>query len=101
MNLIDVTKTFATPEACNDFLESMRWPEGVSCPECGSKNVTKYVKNAGERTRLNATSGERQVKPVPARILYFCVSCKVQFSVTTGTIFNDTHLDLEKWFMAV
>ena len=27
MNLIDVTKQFATPEACNDFLKSMRWPE--------------------------------------------------------------------------
>ena len=29
------------------------------------------------------------------------MACKFQFSATTGTIFNDTHLDLEKWFMAV
>ena len=31
MNLIDVTKKFATPEACNDFIETMRWPDGVAC----------------------------------------------------------------------
>src|SRR6266446_901269 len=101
MNRIDVTKKFATPEACNDFIESIRWPDGVTCTECGSKTVTKYQKNEGKRTRLNPTTGEREVKPVPARILYFCVACKAQFSATTGTIFSDTHLDLEKWFMAV
>lgn len=101
MNRIDVTKKFATPEACNDFIESIRWPDGVSCPECQSKNVTKYQKKVGTRTRLNTSTGEREVKTVPARILYFCVACKFQFSATTGTIFNDTHLDLEKWFMAV
>lgn len=101
MNLIDVTKKFATPEACNDFIESLRWPDGVTCLSCDSKNVTKYHKQAGSRTRLNSTTGAREVKAVPARILYVCLDCKAQFSATTGTIFNDTHLDLEKWFMAV
>ena len=101
MNLIDVTKKFGTPEACNDFLESMRWPDGVICPKCESKNVTRYQKNAGTRTRRNPKTGAPEQKQVPARILYFCVDCKFQFSVTTGTIFNDTHLTLDKWYMAV
>lgn len=101
MNLIDVTKQFATPEACNDFLQDMRWPDGVECVKCGSKRVSKYVKQAGTRTRKNPKTGELETKPVPARILYVCLSCKKQFSVTEGTIFNDTHLTLEKWFMAV
>jgi DNA-directed RNA polymerase subunit RPC12/RpoP/transposase-like protein len=101
MNLIDVTKKFATPEACNDFIESMRWPDGVACLACESKRVTKYTKQAGTRNRRNPTTGETEVKPVPARILYVCLDCGEQFSVTEGTIFNDTHLDLEKWFMAV
>ena len=79
----------------------MRWPDGVTCLKCGSANVTKYQKQAGSRKRKNPTTGEQEVKSVPARILYFCVACKFQFSATTGTIFNDTHLDLEKWFMAV
>jgi transposase-like protein len=79
----------------------MRWPEGVECPARSGKNVTRYQKNAGTRNRLNVKTGESEVKRVPARILYLCIPCKFQFSVTTGTIFNDTHLDLEKWFMAV
>jgi transposase-like protein len=101
MNLIDVTKQFATPEACNDFLQDMRWPDGVECVKCGSKRVSKYVKQAGTRTRSNPTTGELETKAVPARILYVCLACKKQFSVTDGTIFNDTHLTLDKWFMAV
>lgn len=101
MNLIDVAKQFATPEACNDFLENMRWPEGVECVHCGKKRVSKYVKQASTRTRKNPTTGAAEVKPVPARILYVCLDCKKQFSVTEGTIFNDTHLSLEKWFHAV
>src|ERR1039458_148434 len=100
MNLIDVSKKFATPEACNDFLESMRWPDGVRCVKCDSAKVTKYRKNAGSRQRKNPKTGELEQKGVPARILYFCVDCKHQFSVTTGTIFNDSHLSLDKWYTA-
>jgi hypothetical protein len=101
MNLIDVTKKFATPEACNDFIESMRWPDGVNCLACSSKKVTKYQKQKGSRTRLNPTTGENELRTVPPRILYVCIECGFQFSAITGTIFHDTHLDLEKWFMAV
>lgn len=101
MNLIDIAKNFATPEACNDFLESMRWPDGVYCLKCASKRVSKYVKQRGTRERLNPKTGETESKAVPPRILYVCLDCREQFSVTEGTIFSDTHLDLEKWFMAV
>jgi transposase-like protein len=101
MDLIDVTKQFATPEACNDFLQDMRWPDGVECVKCQSKRVSKYVKQASTRTRKNPTTGELETKPVPARILYVCLDCKKQFSVTEGTIFNDTHLSLDKWFLSV
>ena len=101
MNLIDVTKQFATPKSCNDFLQDMRWPDGVECAKCGSKRVSKYVKQAGTRTHKNPTTGAVETKAVPARILHVCLACKKQFSVTEGTIFNDTHLPLDKWFMAV
>src|ERR1035438_6984405 len=101
MNLIDVTRQFGTPEACNDFLESMRWPDGVECVHCGGKRVTKYTKKASARQRLNTKTGQKETKEVPARILYVCLDCKKQFSVGEGTIFNDTHLSLDKWFLAV
>src|SRR5438067_13374698 len=100
MNLIDIGKQFENPKACNDFLENMRWPEGVECVHCGSKRVSKYVKQASTRIRINS-AGKAQEKPVPSRILYVCLDCKKQFSATDGTIFNDTHLSLEKWFHAV
>ena len=101
MNLVDVTKAFGTPEACNDFLEAMRWPDGVTCLYCESKRVSKYTKKAGSRQRLNKDTWEMESKPVPARILYVCLECGKQFSVIEGTIFNDTHLSLDKWFVAV
>jgi len=102
MNLIDLTKLFGTPEACNGYLEAMRWPDGeVACLKCDSKKVTKFTKQAGTRERLNPDTGEVEIKPVPPRFLYICLDCKYQFSVTAGTIFNDTHLDLEKWLLAV
>lgn len=100
MNLIDIAKQFGTPEACNDFLESMRWPDGVECVKCGGKKVSKYMKRPGTRRRQNPKTGESEVKSVPARILYVCLDCGKQFSVTEGTIFNDTHLPLDKWFFA-
>ena len=101
MNLVDVTRQFGTPEACNDFLEQMRWRDGPECVHCDSKRVSKYVKNPGTRTKLNPDTGELEEKEIPARILYVCLDCKKQFSVGDGTIFNDTHLSLDKWFLAV
>jgi transposase-like protein len=101
MNLIDVTRQFGTPEACNDFLETMRWPDGPECVHCDSKRVSKYVKKPGKRTKLNPDTGVLEEREIPARILYVCLDCKKQFSVGDGTIFNDTHLSLDKWFLAV
>jgi len=101
MNLIDVTRRFGNPEAANDLLEKMRWPDGPECLYCGDKRVTKYVKQPGTRTRINPKTGATELKPVPTRILYVCRACKKQFSVKEGTIFNDTHLTLDKWFAAV
>jgi DNA-directed RNA polymerase subunit RPC12/RpoP len=101
MNVIDVAKKFATPEACNDFLEKMRWPEGIECVHCNGKRVSKYVKQAGTRTRISKRTGTAELKAIPARILYVCLECKKQFSVIEGTIFNDSHLPLDKWFHAV
>jgi transposase-like protein len=101
MNLIDVSKQFGTKEACNDFLEKLRWPEGVACIHCAGKNVSRYVKQASTCQRFSAKTGQMGTRSVPARILYVCRDCKKQFSVIAGTIFDHTHLPLEKWYTAV
>ena len=89
MNLIDVTSSFKTDDDCLAYLESMRWPDGIRCPVCGNDKISKI-------TRKTASKNKR------TRI-YQCLepTCKQQFSATAGTIFNDSHLPLTKWFMAI
>ena len=50
MNPVDVTKQSGSQEAYNDCLEQMRWPDGVERVQCGSKKVSKYVKQAGRKS---------------------------------------------------
>jgi hypothetical protein len=89
MNLIDVSKAFATDDKCLEYLEEMRWPDCVRCPTCGSVRLSHF-------SRKSKTKNKRAQ-------LYQCLepSCKQQFSATTGTIFHDSHLPLSKWFLAI
>ncbi|MFZ0270925.1 MAG: IS1595 family transposase [Acidobacteriaceae bacterium] len=90
MNLIDVTKQFPTDDECLAYIEQMRWPDGkVRCPVCGADRISRI-------TRKSETKNVR-------KSLYQCLepTCKQQFSATSGTIFNDSHLPLHKWFMAL
>ena len=89
MKLIDVTRKFKTDDDCLDYIEKMRWPDGqVGCVHCGEvgriSKITRESKGKNQRTRL-----------------FQCLACGKQFSATSGTIFNDTHLPLTKWFMAI
>jgi transposase-like protein len=89
MKLIDVTKQVNTESKCLDYIEAARWPNGVCCVHCGVMNVSKITrKKAGDNKRKR---------------IYQCLEkeCGKQFSATSGTIFNDTHLPIYKWFMAV
>ncbi len=87
MNLIDVNKEFATNEQCLAYLEALRWPDGVCCTECGAGRISRI-------TRHSETKNKRTK-------LYQCLACKAQFSGTSGTLFNDSHLPLNKWFLAI
>lgn len=89
MNLIDVNKSFATEDQCLDFLEGMRWPDGVRCPVCGADKVSRI-------TRKTVSKNKRDRH-------YACLepTCKHRFSATAGTVFHRSHLSLTKWFMAI
>jgi transposase-like protein len=89
MRLIEIFSAFSSDEKCLAYLEASRWPDGVRCPICGAKEISKI-------TRKSKTKNKRAQ-------LYQCLekSCKQQFSATTGTIFHDSHLPLSKWFTAV
>lgn len=79
MNLAKLIENFHSEDKCRVYLEEMRWPDGITCPRCSSKSIS----NIKERRQHD------------------CNICRYQFSVTTGTIFHDTHLPLWKWFLAI
>ncbi len=79
VNLMDLISIFDSEQDCLDYLEKLRWPKGVQCPRCESKALS-FVK-------------KRQV--------WDCNSCRHQFSVKSHTIFHDSHLPLQKWFLAI
>jgi transposase-like protein len=78
VNLIDVHTLFPTEEKCRELLVRLRWPEGPRCLRCKAPVVELET--------------EKQ--------LFYCKDCDYQFSVTAGTVFNDSHLPLFKWFAA-
>ena len=83
-----------TPERENEArqtLESLRWKDGVICPRCESKNITKIEAKEGKTTRKG---------------LYRCKDCRKQkksnqFTVTVGSIFEDSHIHLDVWLQAI
>jgi transposase-like protein len=76
--LLSVIEKYGTDDHCREALTKLRWPFGVTCPECSSAKISRVVK----------------------RNIFDCDSCRYQFSVLAGTIFHDSHLPLTKWFYA-
>lgn len=71
-----------------ELMIRLRWPNGVACPNCGGSDPY--------RLKPRAQCGR------PARRgLFKCRACKKQFSVTTGSVFEASHLSLSKWLMAI
>lgn len=79
VSLPDLIKQFNCEDSCRTYLEKLRWPEGPICPKCSGKEIARVQ---GRESVLR------------------CTSCQQQFTVTAGTVFNDSHLPLSKWFIA-
>ena len=79
INLISLVERYNNEEKCRAYLEELRWPNGLACPRCGVMSISKIQKHN----------------------IFECNSCRYQFSVTSGTVFHDSHLPLWKWFATV
>jgi transposase-like protein len=79
VNILSLMSDYDTDAECRQYLEELRWPNGVECPRCQSKQISR----------------------IKARKVFDCDACRYQFSVTAGTIFHDSHLPLPKWFLAI
>lgn len=92
---IAAIRYFSDEAKCHEFLAQMRWGSAVRCAHCQSENVGKLVVTA-----VSSRSKNPDAKPTTRR-LWNCKACKKQFTVKTGTIFEDSPLGLEKWLPAV
>jgi transposase len=79
VNLPELIEQYGTEEKCREYLEALRWPDGIDCPRCHKRSISRIEK----------------------RNQYECNSCRYQFSVTAGTLFHDSHLPLWKWFLGI
>src|SRR5579863_4631599 len=79
IDLCKLITEFGSEDKCRAYLEALRWPDEIMCPRCQSRKISQIVK----------------------RNQFDCDSCRYQFSVTAGTVFNDSHLPLWKWFLCV
>jgi transposase-like protein len=79
--LQEAIKYFSDPVNCREYLVARRWPNGVTCPRCGSKNVLFLEKYNRWHCR------EKHDAP--------------QFTLKTGTIMEDSPIGLDKWLMAM
>lgn len=81
----EMLKVLPNEAACRDYLELILWEGEPVCPHCASKNKEHYkLKTKGQ-----------------FKGLYKCKDCRERFTVTVGTIFEGSHIDLRKWFIAV
>lgn len=79
MNIIQLFNKFPTQEECIEHIEQKRWYEKPICPYCNSDRTTK---------RRNS-------------LRYHCNTCNTSYSATVNTIFHNTKLPLQKWFLAI
>jgi transposase-like protein len=77
--LVQAVRYFSDIDICIEFVASMRWPNGPECIHCGHKKCSYLT----------------------TRRIWKCGKCRKQFSVKTGTIFEDSPITLDKWLAAL
>src|SRR5579872_6157413 len=82
LTFVELVTRFPTEASAIEFLEAVRWHGEPSCFRCGCTDVSR-------------------VKTNRKRPVWFCKGCQKQFSVTTGTIMEDSKIPLNKWLMAI
>ena len=84
LTLIQLFDRFATDDKARKHLESVLWKNGVVCPKCKCNDQTKFsdiAPNPNAKTRAG---------------LRWCANCKDKFTVTIGTVFEDSKIPLRK-----
>ena len=85
LTLDNILVNFSSDEKAREFLEKWLWPNGPTCPRCQSNDPERVYRMTGASTRAG---------------LHNCKDCRRQFTVTVGTIVEDSHIPLRKWLVA-
>lgn len=80
-NLAELSKL--NEDEARAYLESICWPDGPTCPHCGEHDNAAKLEGKAHRSGV-----------------YKCRGCRKQFTVTVGTIFERSHIELRVWLMA-
>ena len=88
INIVELGQRFSDEDKAREILESVRWPDGATCPHCGSIKVYRL-----EPKPTSTRPGRKG--------LWKCGDCRKQFTVTVGTIFQGSHIPLNKWIIAI
>src|SRR5260221_2732793 len=75
---------FQDETKAREWLEAELWPEGAVCPHCGVMHRGTKVQGKSARAGL-----------------YMCNECRKQYTVTVGTLYERSHVPLNKWLFAV
>lgn len=87
LTLIQIAARFSTEEAAREYFEKLRWPNGPVCAHCGN----------ADQTRIYKVTANRAKKIRPGQ--YKCAECERSFTVTVGTVCEDSHIPLNKWLI--
>jgi transposase-like protein len=91
LNLITLAQEYSDEDKARGLLESLLWPDGAICPHCKNhkeKPIYKLQSKADSKAKVR-------------KGVHKCGACRKQFTVTVGTIFEDSHLPISKWLMAI
>jgi transposase-like protein len=77
--LMEAIQYFSDPMVCLETVAKAKWPNGPECPRCSGKKLS-FLKT---------------------RLMWTCLTCRKQFSVKVGTIFEDSAIPLNKWLTAM
>jgi transposase-like protein len=89
LNLIELAPHFSDEDKAREFIEKLRWPDGPVCPKCGEVNNAYRLEPKPSKKGTHVRKG-----------VWKCGGCRGQFTVTVGTIFEDSHIPLSKWLLA-
>ena len=88
LTLVQLFERFGTDEKARAHLEKVLWPKGIVCPHCQCNDPARFSNiNANPAAKTRAG-------------LRWCSNCKSPFTVTIGTVFEDSKIPLRKWLIA-